>query len=72
MKIKMKRYEHLAVLHAKQYKNWDYQIIAKSAYLAGVKECDDQADYYNELIEVEFKDGEHQLIDDIKIKSEIV
>lgn len=70
MVIKMRQYEYDAVLYAKQYKNWDYQIIAKSAYLAGLSAITKKGLY--EEIEVDFPEGTHQLIDDVRPPSETI
>lgn len=94
MIIKMRNYEKQAVDNAKQYKEWDNQIIAKDSYLNGYRNAllDVSENYYNNIVgfdpvttydiisdsfnildigsedvEVEFKDGQHQLVDDIRI-----
>lgn len=70
MIAKMKRYEKAAIDYAKQFKNWDHKCIAKDAYIsafvAGYTSAT-QATISGEFtddfedVEVELKDGAHQL-----------
>lgn len=71
MKVKMKLYEKMAIETGKRYKQWDYIIPAKESYLQAVQDVLDLMNddtpvgvlksYMSEEVEVEFKDGEHQL-----------
>ena len=71
MKVKMKLYEKMAIETGKRYKQWDYIIPAKESYLQAVQDVLDLMNddtpvgvlksYLNEEVEVEFKDGDHQL-----------
>ena len=64
MIVKMKMYEKLAMDFAKQYKNWELQCLAKDVYLAAYRQGIKDGDInLTKEVEVEFKDGEHQLID---------
>jgi len=68
MKVIMKAFEKLAIDYSSRFKPWDFQCIAKDAYLSGYRRT--LSDAYNvvqEGVEVEFKDGTHQLTDDIKV-----
>ena len=64
-KVVMSRLEHEAQKTASKYKSWEHHIISSDSFLDGclyvlnaLKENID----INERIEVEFKEGEHQLV----------
>lgn len=76
MKVIMTLKEKMAIETANKYKQWDYIIPAKESYLQAIQDVlefingnsaisrDSQnviLDKYNETVEVEFKDGSHQL-----------
>lgn len=78
MIVKMKEYEKQAIDYSHQFKSWELQCVAKDTYLAAYRRAlqdallygDGQVNY-NHLVgqapvEVEFKNGDHQLTDDIK------
>jgi len=62
----MKKYEFHALNNSKKYKNWDLICVSKDSYLEGYRQA--LADYgiemSNETVEVEFKNGSHQLTRD--------
>lgn len=76
----MKRFEKLASDFSKKYKQWDYIIISSESYIAGYKQALLDANLViknqdglltqlhsfvgQEEVEVEFKDGSHQLTHD--------
>lgn len=73
MKVKMKISEKMAIDYANKFKkNWEHFIIASDAYLSGVKDTlevlstipeldKDFLAMLSSLVEVEYKDGEHQI-----------
>ncbi len=83
----MKAYEKAAIDHASKYKAWELQCVAKDSYITAYKDAlykhglTDIEKFLktgeitslaeNLEVEVEFSDGQHQLIDDIKILKKI-
>lgn len=64
MIVKMKLYERKAVLQGNQFKYWQDIINVKESYLIGYRQAlEDLANGIdpNQEVEVEFRDGEHQV-----------
>lgn len=64
MVVKMRLYEKKAVDNGRKFKYWEAIVSNKESYLQGYREA--LEDIKNgidgsELVEVEFKDGEHQI-----------
>lgn len=78
----MTRKEKQAVEYSRRFKDWDYIIAAKDAYLAAYEDAKQEAinictnngpseeidltNLGNEEVEMEFKDGDHQLSSKLK------
>jgi hypothetical protein len=83
MKVTMKQYEKQALDYSSRFKNWEIQAATKDAYLEAYKQALLDANEYikeygddsflelyvgQDPVEVEFNNGEHQLVDDVRIK----
>lgn len=61
MLVKMKKFEQICNDYCKKFKkNWEFYTIAGDAWLNGYYHGRKQELSDNEIVEVEFKDGEHQ------------
>lgn len=72
MKVIMTLKEKMCIENAQKYKSWDYIIPAQDSYLQAIRDVielvnrpdatiGDLWNLLNEEVEVEFKDGSHQL-----------
>lgn len=64
MIVTMRNYELAAVDNSKKYKGWDSQCIAKDSFLEGYRKAMEEMGIdmgHAPTVEVEFKDGSHQL-----------
>lgn len=62
MLVKMKKFEQVCYDYCKRFKkNWEFYCISSDSWLNGYYHGLKQSQTDNEIVEVEFKDGEHQI-----------